>query len=173
VVIYYSSQRKLIQLVNILKGFALLKNTEENLYKLCVYVLSRSVMSDSLRPPWTVAHQAPMSMGFSRQEHWSGKPLPSPGEQEKLNPGLLYCRWILYHQSHLGSSKSGFALNPMDCSPPDSSVHGILQARLLECIAIPFSRRSFWPRDGTHVSCTAGRFFIILATREGASQLWQ
>ena len=88
-VIYYSSQRKLIQLVNILKGFALLKNTEENLYKLCVYVLSRSVMSDSLRPPWTVAHQAPMSMGFSRQEHWSGKPLPSPGEQEKLNPGLL------------------------------------------------------------------------------------
>ncbi|XDB66266.1 hypothetical protein ABFV05_019882 [Capra hircus] len=132
-----------MELGNILKCFALLKNTEENPQKLCVDVLSRSVMSDSLRPPWTIARQAPMSMGFSRQEHWSGKPLPSPGEQEKLNPGLLYCRRILYHLSHLGSSKSGSALNPMDCSPPDSSVHGVLQARLLEQVAIPFSRRSF------------------------------
>ena len=44
-----------------------------------MYVLSRSVMSDSLRPPWTVAHQAPMSMGFSRQEYWSGLPFPPQG----------------------------------------------------------------------------------------------
>ena len=36
--------------------------------------------------------------------------------------------------------------NPMDCSPPDSSVHGILQARILEWVAIPFSRASSWPR---------------------------
>ena len=53
--------------------------------------------------------------------------------------------------------------DPMDCSPPGSSVHGILQARILEWIAIPFSRGSFWPRDWTCVSwgcCTAGRFFI-------------
>ena len=87
------------------KGFcAFKKHSEENLHKLCVYVLSRSVMSDSAAP-WTVARQAPKSMGFSRQEYWSGKPLPSPGEQEKLNPGLLYCRRILYHLSYLGSSE--------------------------------------------------------------------
>ena len=51
----------------------------------------------------------------------------------------------------------------MDCSPPDSSVHGILQARILEWIAIPFSRGSSWPRDWTQVFCTAGKFFTIWA----------
>ena len=52
----------------------------------------------------------------------------------------------------------------MDYSPPGSSVRRILQARIPE--AIPFSRGSSWPRDWTWVSCTAGRFFIIWATRE-------
>ena len=47
----------------------------------------------------------------------------------------------------------------MDCSPPDSSVHGILQARILEWIAISFSRVSSQPRNQTRVSCLAGRFF--------------
>ena len=42
--------------------------------------------------------------------------------------------------------------NPMDCSPPGSSVHGILQARILEWVAMPSSRGSSQPRDGTHVS---------------------
>ena len=49
--------------------------------------------------------------------------------------------------------------NPMDCSPLGSSVHGILQARILEWVAIPFSRGPSWPRDGTWVSCIAGGFF--------------
>ena len=52
----------------------------------------------------------------------------------------------------------------MDCSPPGSNVHGILQAVILECIAIPFSRESSWPRDQTWVSCIAGRFFTVWAT---------
>ena len=52
----------------------------------------------------------------------------------------------------------------MDCSPSGSSVHGILRARILEWV--PFSRRSSQPRDETRVSCIAGRFFIIWATRE-------
>ena len=56
--------------------------------------------------------------------------------------------------------------NPMDCSPPGSSVHGILQARILERVVIPFSRGSFWPRDWTWVSCSAGRFFAVWATGE-------
>ena len=51
----------------------------------------------------------------------------------------------------------------MDCSPPGSSVHGIFQARILEWIAISFSRAASWPRDWTQVSWTAGRFFTNLA----------
>ena len=42
--------------------------------------------------------------------------------------------------------------DPMNCSPPGSSVHGILQARILEWVAMPFSRVSSWPRDQIHVS---------------------
>ena len=51
--------------------------------------------------------------------------------------------------------------DPMDCSLPGSSVYGILQARILEWVAILFSRGHFWPRDWTWVSCIAGRFFTI------------
>ena len=51
--------------------------------------------------------------------------------------------------------------DPMDCSLPGSSVHGILKARILEWMAISFSRGSSWPRDRTWVSCIAGRFFTI------------
>ena len=47
---------------------------------------SVAVVSDSLQPPWTVAHQAPLSMGFSRQEHWSGLSFPLPGDLP--NPGI-------------------------------------------------------------------------------------
>ena len=43
--------------------------------------------------------------------------------------------------------------DPMDCSPPDSSVHGILQARILEWVPMPSSRRSAWPRGRSHVFC--------------------
>ena len=56
--------------------------------------------------------------------------------------------------------------DPMDCSPPGSSVHGIFQARVLEWVAISFSRGSSQPRDWTRVSCTAGRHFTVCATRE-------
>ena len=56
--------------------------------------------------------------------------------------------------------------NPMDCSPPGPSVHGILQARILERVAIPSSKGSSLPRDQTQVSCSAGWFFTIWATRD-------
>ena len=56
--------------------------------------------------------------------------------------------------------------DPLDCSLPGSSVHGIFQARVLEWFAISFSRGSFWLRDQTQVSCIAGRCFILWATRE-------
>jgi len=54
--------------------------------------------------------------------------------------------------------------HPKDCSPQNSSVHEILQARIVEWVAIPFSRGSSQPRDQTHVSLIAGRFFTIWAT---------
>ena len=83
---------------------------------------------------------------------------------------------ILFHYSLLQDVEySSFCVHaqlcltlcdPMDCSLPGSSVHGILQARILEQVAISFSRGSSWPRDRTQVSCIAGRFFTVWATRE-------
>ena len=75
--------------------------------------------------PETAAHQASPSLGFSRQEHWSGLPFPSSmHESEKW-------KWSC---SVLSDSS-----DPMDCSLPGSSVHGIFQARVLEWGAIAFS----------------------------------
>ena len=54
--------------------------------------------------------------------------------------------------------------DPMDCGPPGSSAHGILQARILEWIAMPSSRGFSQHRDRTQDSCIAGRFFTIWAT---------
>ena len=59
--------------------------------------------------------------------------------------------------------------DPMDCSLPGSTIHGIFQARVLEWVAISFSRRSSWPRDWTRVSHMVGivgRHFTVWATRE-------
>ena len=55
--------------------------------------------------PWTVAHHAPLSMGFSRQEYWSGLSFPSPGDlpDPGIKLGLLHWRQMLYHLSHLGN----------------------------------------------------------------------
>ena len=65
----------------------------------CACVLSCSAVSGS----WT--QQAPLFVGFSRQEFWSGLPFPSPGDllTQGSNPGLLHCRWSLYQLSHQGS----------------------------------------------------------------------
>ena len=51
--------------------------------------------------------------------------------------------------------------DPMDCSLPGTSVHWILQARILEWVAIPFFKGSSQPRDQTQVSCMADRFFTV------------
>ena len=77
-------------------------------------VCSCSVVSDSATP-WAVAHQAPLSVGFSRQEHWSGLPFPSPGDlpdpgMEPCLPSRLHCRLMLYHRAtwkegHLGRER--------------------------------------------------------------------
>ena len=59
----------------------------------------------------------------------------------------------------------------MDCSLPGSSVHGIFQARVLEWVAISFSRGSSQPRDQTQVSSIADRYFTVWATREAQNSL--
>ena len=83
---------------------------------------------------------------------------------------LSFCVCVLVTQSFL------IICDFMDCSLPGSSVHGILQARILVWVAIPFSRGYSWPRDQIQVSCTAGRFFTVWATREvhmiQQSQCW-
>ena len=83
---------------------------------------------------------------------------------QESNWDLLHCRWILYQLSYQGSpnlkntdievAQSCLTLrNTMDCSQPGSSVHGILQARILEGAVMPSSRASSQSRDQTHVSC--------------------
>ena len=57
--------------------------------------------------------------------------------------------------------------DPIDCSPPGSSVHGISQAKTLEWVAISFSGASSWPRDQTCISCIGRQTLYRWATREG------
>ena len=118
--------------------------------------------------PSTAAQQAPPSLGFSKQEYWNGLPFPSPMHEVKSESEVS--------QSCLTLS------DPMDCSPPGSSVHGIfqarvlewgaidfsvmnytvhgiLQARILEWVTFPFSRGSSQQRYQTQVSCIADIFF--------------
>ena len=95
-------------------------------------------------------------------------------------PFFLYLKSNCLKQYHInyccecGScSVMSDSWQPHDCSLPGSSVHGILQARLPEWLAIPFSRGSSWPRDWTRVSYIAGRFFTVWATREAQLLLGQ
>ena len=71
---------------------------------------------------------------------------------------------ILY--SFVSHSVMSNSLWPCGLQPPGSSVHGILQAWVLDCVAITFSRGSSQPMDWICVSCTAGKFFTVWTTRE-------
>ena len=107
----------------------------------------------------TVACQAPLSMKLSRQEYWNGLPFPSPGDLP--DPGIEPQSPALQADSLLseppgkprfvGAAAAAAAkslqlcltmCNPIDSSPPGSTIRGILQARTLEWVAISFSRRS-------------------------------
>ena len=82
--------------------------------------------------------------GLSRQEYWSGVPLPSPTIAPAAAKSLQSCPTLC---------------NPIDSSPPGFPIPGILQARTLERVAISFSSGFSRPRDRTQVSCMAGGFF--------------
>ena len=76
------------------------------------------------------------------------------------------CATVSPESEREGAQSCPTLCDPMDCSPPSSSVHGIFQARILEWVTISFSRRSSRHRDWTQVSCIIGRHFTIWATRE-------
>ena len=62
--------------------------------------------------------------------------------------------------------------DPVDCTPPGFSVHEIFPERILEWVATTSSRGSFWPKDGTQVSCIAGRFFSTEPLVKNSSRYW-
>ena len=91
---------------------------------LLLLLLSRFSRVRLCATPQTAAHQAPPSLGFSRQEHWSGLPFSSP---------------MLESESESEVAQSCPTLSdPMDCSLPGSSIHGSFQARVLEWGAIAY-----------------------------------
>ena len=92
---------------------------------LLLLLLSRFSRVQLCVTPQTAAHQALLSLGFSRQEHWSGLPFPSPMDESESESEAA--------QSYLTLS------DPMDCSLPGFSVHGTLQARVLDWGSIAFS----------------------------------
>ena len=133
-------------------------------------LLSRFSLVRLCTTPETAAHQAPPSLGFSRQQHWSGLPFPFPMllllshficvrlcVTHRQQPTRLPCPWdspgkntgvgchfllqCMKVKSESEVTQSCLTpSDPMDCSLPGSSVHGIFQARVLEWGAIAFSR---------------------------------
>ena len=118
----------------------------------CMNVKSESEFTQScptLSDPWTAALQAPPSMGFTRQEYWSGLPLLSPCSLQLFvqnNPPICSipkCHYfisiILLRYAAKSLQSCPTLCDPVDGSPPGSPVPGILQARTLEWAAISFS----------------------------------
>ena len=102
------------------------QDTHRDSFRLSLLLLLQSRFSrvQLCATPETAAHQAPPSPGFSRQEHWSGLPFPFPMRESEVAQSCLTLS------------------DPMDCSLPGSSIHGIFQARVLEWGAIAFSADS-------------------------------
>ena len=87
-------------------------------------------------------------------------------EAQKRVTSVCVCTHTHMHVCVLVAQSCPTLFNPMAYRPSGSSVHGILEARILEWVAIPFSRDSFQPRNLTQVSCiscTAGKFFYCLS----------
>ena len=127
---------------------------------------------------WAVGHQAPLSMGFSRQEYWSRLPCPPPGDLP--DPGIKPESLMLPTEAGrfftIGPPGKSEGLvtqscltlcDPVDCSPPGSAVHGIFQARILELVAILFSSVSSQPRDWIWVFCI-GSWVLYLLDHQGS-----
>ena len=120
------------------QGHAGYERTPELSFYTCLYMKAKSesescsVVSDSLQPPklYSLWNSPCQNTGVGILSLFRGA-FPTQGS----NPGLLHCSWILYKLSHNGS------------------------ARILQWVAYPFSSGTSGPRNGTEISCTAGRFF--------------
>ena len=121
---------------------------------------SRSVVSDSWQPHGPQHARLPC-------------PSPTPGAYSNSYPSSWWCHSLFLKQFTYSCPKNNHISclhaqswltfwDPMHCSPPGSSVNGILQARILEWVAIPFSRGSSQPRDRTWVSRITSVFFFFL-----------
>ena len=134
-------------------------------YRWQMLLFSHSVMSDSSATPWTIAFQDPLSLGFTRQEYWSGLPFPPPGDlpnrgikpaSPALEGGFFTIEplspvkptdgkkkkknlTMLYITSAKSLQSCPNLCDPIDSSPLGSPIPGILQARTLEWGAITFS----------------------------------
>ena len=105
-------------------------------------------------------------MEYSRQEYWSGLPLPSPGDLPdlgiKLGSPTLQADALPSEPYYLTISEVKVAQSCLTLwDLMDYTVHRILQARILEWVAFAFSRGSSQPKDRTQLSRVAGRFFTI------------
>ena len=105
-------------------------------------LFSPQVMSDSLETPWTLEPQTPLSMGFPRLEYWKALVIQS-------------CPILC---------------DPMDYSPIGSSVHGIIQARILEWVSMPFSRGVF-PNQGLNLGLLHYRQILYHLSHQGSPLL--
>ena len=120
---------------------------------MCVRCL---VVSDFLQPH-RLAHQAPPSMGFSRQEHWSGLPFPSPkGSIERKKVKSLNFVWLF--------------VTPW--SLPSSSIYGIFQARVLVWVAISFSILVYKPHLWLWITCYHMVFLLWPSIHERLESSW-
>ena len=137
------------------------------------YVLSCSVVSDSVTP-WTIAHQAPLSMRFLRQENWSRLPFLSPGDLPDSGNKPRSPAWQVdsLPLHHLGGPSTNITLHYMKslsrvrlfATPWIVAYQAplfIFQARVLEWITISFSKGSSQPRDRTWVSRIVDRGFTV------------
>ena len=117
----------------------------------------------------SAAKETPLKMEiFLKNVNVSYKSITSAWFSE-FSPCLLFLRrWAALNiipMTHFGGKVCSPAIHLLSMCVlvtrlPGSSVHGILQARILEWVAIPFSRRSYWPRDWTQISHIAGRFLL-------------
>ena len=128
---------------------------------------------------WTVAHQASLSMGFSRQKYWCGLPFPSPGDlpnpgikpESLMSPALAgrFFTTSATWEPQSASQSCPTLCDPTDCSLPGSSVHGISQARILEWV--PFSSPGDLPTQGIQHRSPALQVDSLLSEPPGKSNI--
>ena len=114
--------------------------------------------------PWTIAHQAPLSLEFSRQGYWNALPSPTPGDPpdpeteptSSVSPALVRGFFI--------TEPPGKSYLRPCCALLSHSV--VSDSLRLEWVAFPFFGGSSQPRDQTQVSSTAGGFFTVQVIRE-------